>query len=80
MTYEDILTIVNDHTRTPYQKAADLHALLASNGAKFDRTAAKTKKTTTGAGRPRKSASEVVVGSNSLLEIQYAPNGADHAG
>ncbi len=28
MTYEEILAIVQDHTRTPFQKAADIHATL----------------------------------------------------
>lgn len=31
MTYEEILAIVQDHTRTPFQKAADIHATLQSS-------------------------------------------------
>lgn len=30
MTFEEILSIVQDHTRTPQQKAADIHAALQS--------------------------------------------------
>jgi len=28
MNFEDILTIINDSTKTPFQRAADLHAKL----------------------------------------------------
>lgn len=79
MVFEDILNIVQDHSLTPYQKAANLHALLAGNGVKIDATRAKPKIST-----PRKAREPRVVethlnGSTNSSDLPLM-NGSDHAG
>lgn len=79
MVFEDILNIVQDHSLTPYQKAANLHALLAGNGVKIDSTRAKPKVSTPRKARTQTALETHLNGSTNSSDLPLM-NGSGHAG
>lgn len=75
MVFEDILNIVQDHSLTPYQKAANLHALLISNGVKIDSTRAKAKTSTPRKAREPKAVETHLNGSANYHEMPLKNDG-----
>ena len=77
MVFEDILNIVQDHSLTPYQKAANLHALLISNGVKIYSTRAKPKVSTPRKVREPRAVEAPLNGSTNSHDMPLM-NGNDH--
>lgn len=79
MNFEDIFNIVQDTSLTPYQKAANLHALLAGNGVKIDSPRAKPKVSTPRKARTQTALETHLNGSSNSSNLPLM-NGSDHAG